>query len=287
MATFHIQTHARLQEWVADENGYFKDEGLRYVFTSSTNGFDMGNQRREKGAPEVKSGAFESYRENNGNKGAGRSDVSCACHWAVNQAAVENAGNVYRDAYVITPGAVMVRADSHVRTPEDLANVGIAVGYHSGSHFTTVQALETFLKREEINLKFIGTPMKRLDAIFDGDVEAVSVWGLSCQILDQLGFRRIVDATFMITFMFPKDSDPADVEKYMRGLKRAQMEIDLRPERYKKHYLNEIPDRFKNMVDVRRFGTGERVVFLPYTEETFRQTRDWIKEHNLFADAAD
>jgi NitT/TauT family transport system substrate-binding protein len=203
----------------------------------------------------------------------------------VNQAAAENAGNLYRDAYVVTPGAVMVRPDSCIRKPEQLENVAIAVGYHSGSHFTTVQALEAFLKPDQIKLAFIGAPMKRLDAILDGDAEAVTVWGLSFQILEQLGFRRVADATFAITFMFPKDTDPADVEKYMRGLKRAQMEIDLHPERYKKHYLKEIPERFKNMIDVRLFGTGERIVFLPYTDTAFEQTQDWMKKHNLFAEA--
>ena len=63
------------------------------------------------------------------------------------------------------------------------------------------------------------------------------------------------------------------------------MEIDLRPERYKRHYLKEIPERFKNMVDVRLFGTGERIVFLPYTDTAFEQTQDWMKKHNLFAEA--
>jgi ABC-type nitrate/sulfonate/bicarbonate transport system substrate-binding protein len=279
MAIFHIQPHGRLQEWVADENGYFKDEGLVYVFTS---GFDMGKERRLKGAPEAKFGAFESYKENDGNKGAIRSDISCACHWAVNQAAAENAGNLYRHAYAVTPAAVMVRPESSIRLPEQLENVPIAVGYHSGSHFTTIQALEPFLTPNQIKLRFIGAPMKRLDAILDGDVEAVTAWGLSFQILEQLGYRRVADATFAITFMFPQDTDPADVEKYMRGLKRAQMEIDLRPERYKKHYLKEIPERFRNMVDVRLFSTGERVVFLPYTDAAFAQTQDWMKDHQLF-----
>jgi len=152
----------------------------------------------------MKYGAFESYKHNDGSKGPSRSDISCACHWAVNQAAAENAGNLYRDAYVVTPGAVMVRPDSCIRKPEQLENVAIAVGYHSGSHFTTVQALEAFLKPDQIKLAFIGAPMKRLDALFDGDAEAVTVWGLSFQILEQLGFRRVADATFAITFMSPR-----------------------------------------------------------------------------------
>jgi hypothetical protein len=36
MATFRITPHGRLQEWVADEKGYFRDEGLDYEFVYGT-----------------------------------------------------------------------------------------------------------------------------------------------------------------------------------------------------------------------------------------------------------
>ena len=32
MAKFRIMPHSRLQEWVAEEKGYFRDEGLDYEF---------------------------------------------------------------------------------------------------------------------------------------------------------------------------------------------------------------------------------------------------------------
>ena len=32
MSKFVIQSHGRLQEWVAEEHGYFRDEGLEYEF---------------------------------------------------------------------------------------------------------------------------------------------------------------------------------------------------------------------------------------------------------------
>jgi hypothetical protein len=32
MVAFAIQPHGRLQEWVADEKGSFRDEGLDYEF---------------------------------------------------------------------------------------------------------------------------------------------------------------------------------------------------------------------------------------------------------------
>jgi NitT/TauT family transport system substrate-binding protein len=33
---------------------------------------------------------------------------------------------------------------------------------------------------------------------------------------------------------------------------------------------------------VRAFGTGERIVFLPYTREVFAATQHWTEAHHLF-----
>jgi NitT/TauT family transport system substrate-binding protein len=97
-----------------------------------------------------------------------------------------------------------------------------------------------------------------------------------------MGFRKIVDTSFMIAFMFPAGVDPDNVEKYMNGLKRAQLDLDLAPEIYRHYYLNEIPPRYKSKVDVRRFSPGERIVFLPYSQEVYAKTQAWLHERSLF-----
>jgi NitT/TauT family transport system substrate-binding protein len=185
-------------------------------------------------------------------------------------------------SYVVTPGGIMVPPDSPIMKPEDLAGRDIAVGYHSGSHFTSIQALEAFLTAEQIKLKFVGSIWAGVDVGVDRDVPATSVWGLTFQVLEQLGFRKIVDTSFMIGFLFPNSVDPVDVEKYMKAMKRAQMDLDIEPEKYKHYYVNEIPDRYKKRVDVRRFSTGERIVFLPYTEATYTRTQAWLHDRDLF-----
>ena len=45
---------------------------------------------------------------------------------------------------------------------------------------------------------------------------------------------------------------------------------------------NLIPERFRDAIDVRRFGVGERVVPLPYTPEMFEKTQAWMHTRNLF-----
>jgi len=281
MGKFIIQPHGRLQEWIAHEKGYFRDEGLDYEFVRGPSADTTKNVDAAGKVTDLMSGAFESYKHAGGNKGV-KSDISCACHWAVNQASAQQVGTMWGKSYVVTPGGIMVPPESPITKPEQLAGQEIAVGYHSGSHFTTIQSLEPFLTKEQIKLRFGGSIWARVDIGVGRDLPAVSVWGLSFQVLEQLGFRKVLDASFMIAFMFPPGVDPADVEKYMNGMKRAQMELDFAPEKYRRYYLNEIPDRYKTKVDARLFSPGERIVFLPYTEEMYAKTQAWIHERGLF-----
>ena len=85
-----------------------------------------------------------------------------------------------------------------------------------------------------------------------------------------------------MAFMFPRYVHEEDVEKYMNALVRAQADIDFEPERYKPFFLKEIPERYHRLVDVRRFGVGERVVPQPYTQEVFEKTQAWMHTRNLF-----
>ena len=76
-----IMPHGRLQEWVAEEKGFFTAEGLDYTFLLNSGDYGIHSVQRDESG-EVRTGAFETF-------GAGRdgADVSCACHWATNAAA--------------------------------------------------------------------------------------------------------------------------------------------------------------------------------------------------------
>src|SRR5258708_8487330 len=91
MGPFKIQPHSRLQEWVAEEKGYFRDEGLDYVFhvPGSIDAMGVGRsyhlngsvQTTDEAPTEVKSGAFETME-------AGRTcGITPAFHLALHLAA--------------------------------------------------------------------------------------------------------------------------------------------------------------------------------------------------------
>jgi hypothetical protein len=274
MPKFVIQPHFRLQEWVAEEKGYFKDEGLEYIFREEVQKSD--GKVHDKGA---KVGAYQSLEEGR------KSDVSCACHWTVGVAASTGHGKLYPDVYSVAPSGVFVPADSPVKTPEDLAGVPISVGYQSGSHYSTIQALEQYMPGDKINLSFNdGMLFKRMELLIDKKVPAAALFSGPYYFAEQLGFRKIIDSTFMITTMISGNPDAEDLRKFFRALKRAQRDIDLRPDLYTHYYKNEFPVRYHAMMDTRRWGPGERIVFEPYTKEVFDETFKWIEDHGIFSD---
>src|ERR1700760_2587407 len=162
---FAIEPHFRLQEWVAEEKGYFKDEGLDYVFQELIQSSDGAHHYKGD-----RIGAMQSFER-------GRSsDVSCACHWTVGVAASKGKGRLYAGVYSVAPAGVLVPGGSPVRQPEGFAGFPIAVGYQSGSHYSTIQALEQYMPADKINLSFNdGMLFKRMELLVEGKVPACAL----------------------------------------------------------------------------------------------------------------
>lgn len=272
--TFRIHTHGRLQEWIADANGYFADAGLtdytldQIEFTD----FDASTQDNP-------SGAYQTYE-----KGRDAS-VSCACHWTVNMAASNLHGQLWGDAYSVSPCGIFVPADSPIRSLKNLAGVTVDVGYQSGSHYATIQALETAIAPDQIRLGFSGSPDQRLGRLDRGEAAASTLFGIQLYIAEQLGFRKIVDTSFMMIGLVPEGVDAGDVKKYYEGLRRAQFDIDLHHQRYAHFYLNEVPAIYRDRINVEAFGPGERIVFEPYSPAMYEKTHKWVEERAIFDEA--
>jgi hypothetical protein len=222
-------------------------------------------------------GAYQTFEKGR------QTDVSCACHWTVNVASSNGRGKLYADAYSVSPAGVFVPPESPIREPADLRGLPISMGYQSGSHYSTIQALEQYLTPVEIRLSFAdGLLFKRMELLIDRQIPAASLFSGPYYFMEQLGFRKVIDSTFMMASMITGEPDPEDVRKYFRALRRAQRDIDLRPELYTHYYKKEFPIRFLDQMDTRRWGPGERIVFEPYTKDVFEESFEWIAQHGIF-----
>ena len=123
--------------------GHFEREGLDYEFHDQL--ISPDGERHDLGD---KIGAYPDLRAWT------PFEFSCACHWTVNVAASVGHGKLYPHAYSVAPAAVFVPPESEITYPAELAGVPISVGYQSGSHYATIQALEQYLAADEISLSF-------------------------------------------------------------------------------------------------------------------------------------
>ena len=275
MARFIIEPHFRLQEWVAEEKGYFKAEGLDYEFRELVQATD--GKIHDKGD---KVGAYQAFEK-------GRAaDVSCACHWTVGVAASSGHGKLYPDLYSVTPAGVFVPADSPVKIaggPGRRADLGrLPVGQplrdHPGARAVHGAPTRSTCRSPTACCSSAwsccSTARCRRARLFSGPY----------YLAEQLGFRKIIDASFMIATMVHGNPDPEDLKKFFSALRLAQRDIDLRPERYTHYYKREFPVRWHAVMDTRRWGPGERLVFEPYTKEVFDETFKWIADRGIFAD---
>jgi len=280
MSKFRIMPHGRLQEWVAEEKGYYTEAGLDYEFVRPSRvGVrpDGASVQSADGAPApVMNGAFESME-------SGRAcEVSSACHWAVNMASSAEHGIMWGHAYSVTPAGIYVAPESKITHPDHLKDVEVGVGYHSGSHFSALQALDPLVGARNARLRFIGSPADRLNLLIDRKVETANIFGIQREIAEQLGFRKVLDTSFMIGFLISGDASVEECQKYFDALQKAQRDIDVEPERYKHYFQQDVPERYSGLVDVRAFSTAERIIFEPYTREVYEKTHRWMMELEIF-----
>ena len=76
-----------------------------------------------------------------------------------------------------------------VEIARQLAGVPISVGFQSGSHYASIQALESYMPRDQINLSFNdGMLFKRMELLLDGKIPAATLFSGPYYLAEQLGF---------------------------------------------------------------------------------------------------
>src|SRR4026209_1194234 len=146
-----------------------------------------------------------------------------------------------------------------------------------------MQALEQYMPLADIKLSFAdGILFSRLEKLVDRHAPAAAGFSGPYYFLEQLGFRKVIDTSFMMATMITGNPDREDLKKYFAALRLAQRDIDLRPELYTKPSRIDFPKRFLSQGDPRRWGPGERIVFEPYTKEVFEDFFRWIRERHIF-----
>jgi len=179
-------------DWlVALDEGLFAKEGLEVELVAHGGEQDTN----------VNVTDWNDVRSNAGHAEAverGSANIFNACEWG-NYRRSQDTGvgcrQLGRRASVVA-GAVAVPPDSDIYTPQQLANRTIAVPFHAGTHYLTLQLLEGFVPRDMIKLVSSGRPSERYRAMMKGTVDACSVREPWITVAEKNGCRLIVQGFY-------------------------------------------------------------------------------------------
>src|SRR5205814_10139986 len=106
------------------------------------------------------------------------------------------------------PCGVCVTRASVIRHPSQLKGGPTSAGYHSGSHSSTIQGLDHYMGLDDIKLSFAdGLLFSRLEKLIARKVPAASLFSGPHYFLEQLGFRKIIDTSFMMATSITGDPE--------------------------------------------------------------------------------
>jgi NitT/TauT family transport system substrate-binding protein len=263
---------------VARDEGFFKDEGLDIEFvttpgmaqatTSHTVKFDTVFDRPLDSV--YNDGGIDQYR---------------MCEWGIMKRAVEANCEGRRGRKIVALGAsmskfaIVVARDSGIYEPEQLKDKLIAVTPNNGSHFTTLKMIEGFLTPEHVKTTNAGSMLKRLEALREGRVAAVSLMEPWISVAQKEGLRILIESHSTRSEAAGDEMNGLTLAAMFRAQARAVELIERDPSPYV-HYL---VAETGGLLEPRELQTW-RLLHAPpqpYTRERFDDTYNWTVKWNM------
>src|ERR1700681_1034875 len=277
-----------LPELVAYQEGLFEKEGLIIewadrdeagVKTADTSSTDV------KGAdPFVSHGTlFEQ----------GKADMYNACEWG-NYCRVGATGTASRQVgrrAIVAYAAIVVRPDSPVYTPQQLAGRTVGVPFYAGTHYLALHMLEGFLPRPSINVcRAPNGSRNRFNLMMKGEIEATTLTEPYVTLAEKNGCRVICSAFYHGTEVA---SDKVDAETYgafNRAVREAVRRIAADKRKYLRYFIDyhkaKDPEIAALKVDDLRESRLVVCDPAPIPLDEMQRTYDWLKSWGMLEETA-
>jgi len=268
---------------VAQEQGWFRDEGLNVELIPAGSGRDRDKEVPDTPIEDHK--AVKSYGWHEGIE-TGEYALYRACEWGQirrTQDSRQGARVISKRAAVATQ-AIVVRGDSPYNVPADLHHVLVGVNMHAGSHYVTLALLAGSLKRDEIRPGHVGGPRQRLRLLEDGTLGAAALMEPWITVAVKRGHKIICEAFYEGAEVGVPSLDPEGYASVDRAIRRAVDSINERIEPYLKYLIREVPTEIAALTE-RDFYLGRfRYVYpRPYTPEEYERIYEWMVGWDLLS----
>jgi NitT/TauT family transport system substrate-binding protein len=293
MITLRLESTAPFQglaELVADKEGLFEKEGIHIEWIDRDK--DVKKEVRtditspDELDPHVSHGkAFEQ----------GKADMYNACEWGnycrVQDTSVQSGRQIGRRA-IVTFAGLVVRPESDVYTPQQLAGKLVGVPFYFGTHYLALHMLEGFLPRDQINVCSApnGSRM-RYDAMMSGQLEATTLTEPYLSLAEKNGCRVVATAFYHGTEVASDKVDTETYAKFNRAVKEAVIRINADKAKYLQYFIDCHKDKDPDIGELTIADLqASRIVVVdpaPIPADELARTADWIKSWGMLTETED
>jgi NitT/TauT family transport system substrate-binding protein len=277
-----------LPELVAYDEGLFEQEGIAVEWADREKGVEK-KVRTDITSPK----AVDPFASHGKLFEQGKADMYNACEWG-NYCRVQetDAGSrqVGRRA-IIAYSALVVRGDSPVYTPQQLANKTIGVPFYFGTHYIALHMLEGFLPRDMIKLCSAPNGSRyRLDALMKGEIDATTLTEPHITLAEKKGCRIICTAFFHGTEVASARVDAETYAAFNRAVREAVRRINANKRAYLHYFIDyhAKTDPEVAALQVEDLRESRLVVCdpAPIPLDEMQRTYDWLKSWGMLEETA-
>ena len=254
---------------VAIEEGLFTKAGLDVSFSAT-----YADRERDSAEKPVLSRLKEELFE------CGSADTYNVCEWAsIDRLERGKRGGKVAALRAAIAAQAILTFDDKLQTPRDMFDVPVAVQELTGSHYTTIQMLESAIGRDHVNIQAGGLPQKRWDGLKNGAYRAVAVMEPFISLGLKEGAHVIAASFYRGGEVVAAELTPEQRKSYYDAENEAVDLINSDFYKYAHHVAAQAGGALKPEELLRAFVRYKHVDY--YDETLFNRAYDWMKAQGL------
>ena len=223
----------------------------------------------------------------------GQADMYNACEWGnyCRAGGTEVGSRQVGRRAIIAYSALVVRPDSPVYTPQQMANRLIGLPFYFGTHYIALHMLEGFVPRDMIKVcRAPNGSRYRLDALMNGEIEATTLTEPHITVAEKKGCRTICSAFFHGTEVASSRVDAETYAAFNRAVREAVRRINANKKAYMHYFIDYYAKKDPEIAALKVEDLREsRLVVCdpaPIPADEMQRTYDWLKSWGMLEETA-
>src|SRR5579859_5490014 len=210
----------------------------------------------------------------------GSADSYNVCEWAsIDRLERGTRGGKLAALRAAVAAQAIVTFDDRLQTPRDMADVPVVVQELTGSHYTTIQMLESAIGREHVKIQQGGLPQRRWEGLKNGSYRAVTVMEPFISLALKEGAHIIAASFYRGGEVIAAELTPEQRKSYYDAENLAVDLINADFYKYAHHVAAHAKGALKPNELSRAFVHYKHVDY--YDPVLFRRAYDWMKDRGM------